>query len=228
MLASTSTIVIIPIINWKFHRKYLTRQKDVLLLVWPGNNSNNQGIITGTAVLPNLHLLIQENSKYITLSDADQHSTRIRCFFIVNKAAFLIIWWSCSGWCSNSCRWYSILIEQKRGGMYKELLDNLTANIFLATSSDHEFLIITEIPCYILLLNPESQITSTSKILLPVQQAICGYHLQIPVTPTPNIQWKKKICSGRICKSNLKLHYETPFKMFILQIQPKPEGHMKH
>ena len=42
---------------------------------------------------------------------------------------------------------------------------------------------VTAAPHYIFLLDPEDSITTTPKILVPAQQPICCYHLQIPVTP---------------------------------------------
>ena len=66
------------------HHKYLTRQ-----IYKTGNNSNDQGTITGTAISPNLHLLTLENSQYITLSDTSQHSTRMIYYFLHQCNCFL-------------------------------------------------------------------------------------------------------------------------------------------
>ena len=80
------------------------------------------------------------SSKYITLSDAGKHSTRIRCYFhhqcnhltdyfndLVPDGAVI--------YAGDISFWHN---EQE--GMYTEFLGNPTGNIFLAVSRDHEFL----------------------------------------------------------------------------------------
>ena len=56
-------------------------ERSLLLPIQIGSNCNDEGTITGAAISVNLHSLILKSSQYNTISDADQHSTRMRCCF---------------------------------------------------------------------------------------------------------------------------------------------------
>ena len=56
-------------------------ERSLLLTIQIGNNSNDEGTIPGATVSQNLYSLILDSSQYITLSEAGQHSTRIRFYF---------------------------------------------------------------------------------------------------------------------------------------------------
>ena len=113
----------------------------LLIPVLVGNNSNDEGTIPGTVVLPYLHLLILGNSQYIPLSGAGKHSTMMRCCFHCQQSCFF-------DYLDDPLPDGAVIYEgnilfqySKKEGMYTEVLENLTGNIFLATSRDHEILL---------------------------------------------------------------------------------------
>ena len=60
---------------------------------------------------------------------------------------------------------------------------------------------VTEILHYILPLDPESPVKTTSEILVTAPQLICSYHIQIPMTHFTQHTMKGKEMLSRICKS---------------------------
>ena len=50
---------------------------------------------------------------------------------------YRILWWSCSGWCIDSCKRYFIQYSEQES-MYTKFLSSKTGNISWAASRDHE------------------------------------------------------------------------------------------
>ena len=129
-----------------------------------------------------MHLLVLENSHYIPLSDAGQHSTRMRCHFCSQQNCVL-------DYFNNSAPDGKVIYAgdtplqyAEKEGIYTKVLDNMTGNILLATSRDQEFRLSyrntvlhtsTEFKrsSHNYSGNPSSSTTTHS-----------GYHLQNPVT----------------------------------------------
>ena len=120
MQVSTSTIVMSPVVK---------------------QEENDKGTISGATASPNLHLPILDGTQYITLSDAGQHSTRMRCYFHYQFNCFIdyfddqvpdgkVIY------AGDVPFWYN---EQE--GMYTEFWGNPTGYIFMAARRDKTFLL---------------------------------------------------------------------------------------
>ena len=89
----------------------------------------------------NLCSLIQDNSQCITLNDAGQHSTRMRCYFHCQCSCFIdyfdvTVLGGAGIYAGDIPFWYN-----KQEDTYTEFLGNPTGNVFLAESRDHEFLL---------------------------------------------------------------------------------------
>ena len=152
-------------------------ERSLLLPVQVENNSNDQGSVPGAAVALNDHSLILKNSQCITLSDMGQHSTSMTCYFHSKQNSFLDYFNESLPdgaviYVGDIPFWYS-----EKEGMFAEVLDNMTGNIFLATSRNHKFLLSYKNTTlhtsakyrrssYNCLKNPSS-ITSTHMLLLP-------------------------------------------------------------
>ena len=126
--------------NACMYDKDLTRQKEVCYYLYEVKTvQNDQGTVSGTAILLNLLSPILENLQYITMGDAGQHSTRMRCYFhsqhhfldysdpVLDGA--VIYAGDIPFWCS------------RKECTYTEFVDNPTGNIFLARNRDEEFLL---------------------------------------------------------------------------------------
>ena len=89
----------------------------------------------------NLHLLILDSPQYITLSNASQHSTRMRCYFHYQRNGFIDYFDDPVPDCAVKYTrdipfWYD-----KQEGAYTELFGTPTGHIFLSVSRNHEFLL---------------------------------------------------------------------------------------
>ena len=116
--------------------------KQILLLpVLVENNSSDQGQVSGAAISLGLHSMILINLQCITLSDTIQNSTRLGYYVHSHKNCFLnylddVVPDDSVIYMADTQFWYS-----EKEGMFTEVLENLTGNVFLATSRDHKLLL---------------------------------------------------------------------------------------
>ena len=65
------------------------KEGSLLLSLHMRDSSDSEGTIPNATASSHLYLLILDSSQYITLSDADQHSTRMRCHFHYQHNCFI-------------------------------------------------------------------------------------------------------------------------------------------
>ena len=114
---------------------------NLLLPLQIRDSSDSERTIHYANASPNLHSQILDSSQYITLSDAEQHSTRMRCYFHYQYNHFMDYFNNPASdgvviYAGDVPFWYD---EQK--GTCTELLGNPTGWMFLAASRDHKFLL---------------------------------------------------------------------------------------
>ena len=104
-------------------------------------SSNGEGTIPYATASPNLHSLILDSSQYITLSDADQQSTMMRCYFYYQCNHF-IDYFNDPIQNSTVIHGGDVLFQYDgQEGPYIELFGNPAGYIFPAVSRDHKFLL---------------------------------------------------------------------------------------
>ena len=126
----------------------------LLLPIQIGRNIHDEGTVPGATVSSNLHSQILDSSQYITFNDAGQHSTRMRNYFHCHQHFTRMrnyFHHHCNHFIDNfddpvldGAVIYAGDIpfqDNEQGGMYTEILDNKTWNIFLLASRDHECLL---------------------------------------------------------------------------------------
>ena len=149
------------------------------LPVWVENNSNDQGPVPGTAISPSLHSLILENSQYITLNDAGQHSTRMRCYFHSKQNCFLDYF---DDSVPDGAVIYAgdILYKySEKQGTYTEVRQ---PNRKLFPGCNQGPWIFTKLQKYCTMYFCWIKKVQLQLLLIQAQQATCHYHLLIQVT----------------------------------------------
>ena len=175
-----------------------------LLLPIPiGKNSHNEGTIPSATVSLKLHLAILESCQYITLSDAGQHSTWIRCYFHCQCNCFIHYF-------DDPVPYGAVIYAEDIPFQYNEqdihtdFLGNPNGNIFLTANKDHDFFLLNHRGTALHISHISIKSSKSNHNYVLGQLLICKYHLQTQVAPYTLPTMQEKETPSSISKSNQK------------------------
>ena len=108
----------------------------LLLPLQIGDSGNSEGTIPGATLSASLHFLILDSPQYITICDAGQHSTKMRCYFHYQCNCFIDYFDDAVSDAAVMCTGYMPFQYNEQRDMYTECFGKQTGNVFAASRSN--------------------------------------------------------------------------------------------